>query len=190
MWTALIISSQCNVLLGNLEFQHLWKLPAPNTTADQVHPLMVPAFPHCSGGPCTLMHCNKGSDLAPEFPTSLSDRAYVVCARTSPIHDSPPNPQDPRDSVAASWCQTPRETLCRCLDGSELPWGHSGDLCNIRQAGLMLWLISVDWCVLQFTVFSVGWSPFQTFMVSVLMWWQIYILTSCLIKRLSFFTLR
>ncbi|MCI4393629.1 hypothetical protein PGIGA_G00159810 [Pangasianodon gigas] len=130
-----------------------------NIATDQVHPFMATVFPNDSGlfqqdnAPCHTAkivqewfeeHDKKFKVFTwPPNPPDLNPTEHLwdvldkqVRSMEAPSH----NIQDLKDLLLT----TPSEVLWSpCLDGSELFWWYKGDLNNIRQVGLMLWLISV-----------------------------------------------
>lgn len=87
-----------------------------------------------------------GADLASKSPGSRSSRASVGCAQqTSPIHEGPTSQLT--GLLVRSWYQIPQHTF----RGVTEPWSQQfpavlrakGDLHDIMQQVIMLWLISV-----------------------------------------------
>ena len=164
----MIISSQCDVLLGNLGCWHscgchLTQITHPKTVVDHVHPLITTTLLDGRGPPagqCSLTHHKhrlrnslrntvKGPRCWPglQIP-QIPDRATVGHAGAGLIHGGPP-PQHtgPRASTikrpGARHHRTPSEVLSPCLDRSELFWLHKGNRHHIRQVVIMLCLSCV-----------------------------------------------
>ncbi len=88
---------------------------------------------------------DKKFNLLPWPPNSsdlhLTEHLWdVLDQQIKSMEASPLNLQDLKDLLLMSWCQISQNIL----DASELFWEYKGDIHDIRQVVLMLWLININ----------------------------------------------